>query len=191
MDIEEMLKDPAVVHQNMLLGKIAKIDMLTCAHTHGAEMVARWQAFEAFEKRPKPDLRVWYGSMPESNGKSNWTAMLYREGDMWGGITIDRSEYPDRVRYEADRMRFLIGEIDKAPDLTKYDADKCDTPVIAVKIDPQDLVCDISPRALPYPLRDFHRAMTEGPLHYTWQDKPHRLVYDLIAAVKYYAQKGQ
>jgi len=34
--------------------------------------------------------------------------------------------------------------------------------------------------------------MSKGPLHYTWQDKPHRLVYDLIAAVKHYAnQAGQ
>src|SRR6188508_2778256 len=56
-------------------------------------------------------LSVWYGSMPESNGKSNWTAILYRKSEEWlgglaEGITIDRSEYPDRVRYEADRMRY-------------------------------------------------------------------------------------
>lgn len=48
--------------------------------------------------------------------------------------------------------------------------------------------CDIKPRALDYPLSDYHRAVgNEGPLGYTWQDKPHRLVYDLIAAVRYYA----
>lgn len=45
----------------------------------------------------------------------------------------------------------------------------------------------IEPRPLLYPLSDYHRAMTDGPLHYTWIDKPHRLVYDLIAAVRYYA----
>lgn len=45
----------------------------------------------------------------------------------------------------------------------------------------------IEPRPLLYPLSDYHKAMTEGPLHYTWIDKPHRLVYDLIAAVRYYA----
>lgn len=47
--------------------------------------------------------------------------------------------------------------------------------------------CEIDARPLRYSLRDYHRAMTEGPLNFTWQDKPHRLVYDLIAAVKYYA----
>ena len=49
------------------------------------------------------------------------------------------------------------------------------------------LDCDIQPRPLAYPLTDYHRAGIDGPLHYTWQDKPHRLLYDLIAAVRYYA----
>ena len=49
------------------------------------------------------------------------------------------------------------------------------------------LDCDIAPRALSYSLRDYHRAGIDGPLHYTWTDKPHRLLYDLIAAVRYYA----
>jgi hypothetical protein len=68
-------------------------------------------------------LSVWYGSMPESNGKTNWTAILHR-GDVTSGITIDMSEYPDRVRYEADRMRWMIGELDKEPFILDYDADK-------------------------------------------------------------------
>jgi len=68
-------------------------------------------------------LSVWYGSMPESNGKTNWTAILHK-GDIAEDITIDRSEYPDRVRYEADRMRWMIGEIDKEPWILDYDADK-------------------------------------------------------------------
>jgi len=70
-------------------------------------------------------LSVWYGSMPESNGKKNWTAILHR-GDFMEGITIARSEYPDRVRYEADRMRHLIGELPEAPDILAYDADLCE-----------------------------------------------------------------
>ena len=74
-------------------------------------------------------LTVWYGDMPESNGKSNFTAILMRkDGDKWDnmtdGITIDRSEYPDRVRYEADRMRYLIGEISERPDILAYDDKK-------------------------------------------------------------------
>lgn len=72
----------------------------------------------------KPELTVWYGAMPETNGKTNWTAILHREGQrLWEGITIDRSEYPDRVRYEADRMRHLIGELADEPDILAYDAE--------------------------------------------------------------------
>ena len=77
----------------------------------------------------QPKLAVWYGAMPESNGKSNFTAVLMREGEslfdgLAGGITIDRSEYPDRVRYEADRVRYLIGELKEEPFILDYDADK-------------------------------------------------------------------
>ncbi len=72
----------------------------------------------------KPHLTVWYGSMPETNGKTNWTAMLHRKGQHpWEGITIDCSEYPGRVRYEADRMRHLIGDLADEPDILAYDAD--------------------------------------------------------------------
>lgn len=68
-------------------------------------------------------LQVWYGPMPETNGKSNFTTIPHK-GDFTSGITIDRSEYPDRVRYEADRMRWMIGEIEKEPWILDYDADK-------------------------------------------------------------------
>lgn len=72
----------------------------------------------------KPELTVWYGAMPETNGKTNWTAMLHRKcHHPWEGITIDCSEYPDRVRYEADRMRHLIGELEDEPDILAYDAE--------------------------------------------------------------------
>lgn len=75
-------------------------------------------------ERSAPVLQVWYGAMPETNGKTNWTAMLHRKGQhLWEGITIDRSEYPDRVRYEADRMRHLIGELADEPDILAYDAE--------------------------------------------------------------------
>ncbi|WP_277268334.1 hypothetical protein [Pantoea septica] len=71
-------------------------------------------------------LAVSYGAMPESNGKSNWTAMLHRkaEGIMGPYLTIAVSEFPDRVRYEADMARFLIGELSEEPDILDYDADK-------------------------------------------------------------------
>ena len=76
-------------------------------------------------RRAKPvTLSVWYGAMPESNGRENWTAMLHRKGaHPWEGIMIDRSEYPGRALYEADRMRFLIGEIDVEPDILAYDSE--------------------------------------------------------------------
>ena len=51
------------------------------------------------------------------------------------------------------------------------------------------LACEIQPRPLSNPLTDYHCAGVNGtPLHYTWTDKPHRLLYDLIAAVRFYAQ---
>jgi hypothetical protein len=75
----------------------------------------------------QPELTVWYGPMPESNGKSNFTATLMRKGadpfdtDQY---TFSCSEYPDRVRYEADCMRYLIGEVAEKPWITDYDANK-------------------------------------------------------------------
>lgn len=41
------------------------------------------------------------------------------------------------------------------------------------------------PRALAYLLEDYHLAPSgEGPLASEWEDKPHRLLYDLIAAIR-------
>ncbi|WP_368526225.1 hypothetical protein [Enterobacter asburiae] len=73
----------------------------------------------------KHELTVWYGSMPESNGKANWTAILHRKGEgrCMDGFTIDRSEYPGRVLYAADRVRYLIGEKSERPSILDYDAD--------------------------------------------------------------------
>ena len=90
-----------------------------------------------------PKLTVWYGSMPESNGKSNWTAILH-SGDITTGMTIERSECPDRVRYEADRVRYLIGELKEEPLILDYDADKHSgyvapaalAPAAVVRVDP-------------------------------------------------------
>ncbi|MGQ4858904.1 hypothetical protein [Enterobacter roggenkampii] len=63
--------------------------------------------------------------MPESNGKANWTAILHRKGEgrCMDGFTIDRSEYPGRVLYAADRVRYLIGEKSERPSILDYDAD--------------------------------------------------------------------
>lgn len=97
-------------------------------HNNALSEVARLNAAPVQQVSPaRPELAVWYGSMPESNGKSNFTALLYRKGEsLMGGVTItlDRSEYPDRVRYEADRVRYLIGELEDEPFIPDYDADK-------------------------------------------------------------------
>ena len=78
----------------------------------------------AVETHVQSKLTVWYGSMPESNGRTNWTAILHR-GKMSEGYTIDRSQYPGRVHYAADRVRWLLGELDKEPWILDYDGDEC------------------------------------------------------------------
>jgi hypothetical protein len=81
-------------------------------------------------RTPAPEgeaVTVWYGKMPESNGRENWTASLRRVNstDPWGQeFCFARSEYPDRVRYEADRVRWIIGELPERPDILAYDPDK-------------------------------------------------------------------
>ena len=77
----------------------------------------------------QPRLTVRVQSFPESNGKRNWTALLVRV-DAWGGlvgncggITIDRGECWNRVAYEAERARLLIGERDTEPDIMDYGDD--------------------------------------------------------------------
>ena len=73
-----------------------------------------------------PVMEVWVGPMPESNGKSNFTAILRRKGGnfiMDPMFTIARSEYPDRVRYEADEVKYLLGLIDEKPCVIDYDTD--------------------------------------------------------------------
>jgi hypothetical protein len=74
---------------------------------------------------PTPVLTVWYGKMPESNGRENWTAIIGRKGDdiHLNGFCFARSEYPGRVLYEADRMRWIIGEREEKPRILEYDAD--------------------------------------------------------------------
>lgn len=100
-------------------------DDFDSAFEHGKAV--GWNAYRAAMLQGadgKPELTVCYGSMPETNGKTNWTVMLHRKGQHpWEGITIERSEYPDRVRYESDRMRHLIGELSEEPDILEYDAD--------------------------------------------------------------------
>lgn len=93
----------------------------------------------------KHEVTVWFGAMPETNGKMNWTAMLVRK-DAAGmeahidGITLMRSEYKDRVRYEADRMRYLIGELDEEPFILDYDENLIDNPQFPQMTPEQDKI---------------------------------------------------
>lgn len=85
------------------------------------------------ELAARPELTVWFGSMPESNGKRNWTVMLCRKGqgllgDIARGFCISRSEYYDRERYEADCLRFLVGERAEYPDILEYPGDTKEPP---------------------------------------------------------------
>ena len=92
----------------------------------GRKLLAAQEEIAALKGEQVPvALTVWYGSMPESNGKENWTAILHRKGEgKLDGITIDRSEYPGRVLYAADRARYLIGEKQDRPHILSYDSDK-------------------------------------------------------------------
>lgn len=79
----------------------------------------------------QPLLTVRLQSFPESNGKRNWTALLVRT-EPWdrligncGGITVARGELWNRVAYEAERTRFLIGERDTEPFILDYGDDIC------------------------------------------------------------------
>ena len=81
----------------------------------------RWAPLPGSEPKPV-ELAVYFDCMPESNGQRNWTVMLYRKGgSVFDGLSFVRSEYYDRARYEADCLRFLIGELAEEPDILAYD----------------------------------------------------------------------
>lgn len=79
------------------------------------------------------ELKVVLFKMPESNGKNNWQAYFKRKNDTelkglvgsMGGICISWGEQWNRVAYEAERARFLIGERNTEPDLMQYGSDVC------------------------------------------------------------------
>jgi hypothetical protein len=77
----------------------------------------------------QPRLTVRLTSFPEANGKRNWTALLVRV-DKWeglvgncGGVTVAHGELWNRVAYEAERAKFLIGERDTEPFVLDYGDD--------------------------------------------------------------------
>jgi hypothetical protein len=49
---------------------------------------------------------------------------------------------------------------------------------------PETVIDGIKPRPLAQPLEAYRQALNgEGPLSAEWSDKPHRLLYDLLAAL--------
>ena len=77
----------------------------------------------------QPKLTVRLTSFPESNDKRNWTALLVRV-DKWdglvgncGGISLARGEFWNRVAWEAECAKFLIGERDTEPFILDYGDD--------------------------------------------------------------------
>lgn len=81
------------------------------------------------QRENQPKLTVKLTSFPESNGKRNWTALLVRE-EKWGGligncggISIAHGEYWNRVAYEAECAKLLIGERDTEPCILDYGDD--------------------------------------------------------------------
>lgn len=135
MTLEEFIKEEL----GLSTRKIASGDY----QSFGASIAAK-----TYEHFAGAGLAVWYGPMPESNGKTNWTAILHRKGEgIMNGphMTIERSEYPDRVRYDADRVRHIIGELAEEPDILAYDPNlhsgyvKPTPPMPAAEVENQNL----------------------------------------------------
>lgn len=90
------------------------------------------------------ELKVVLFKMPESNGKRNWQAYFKRKNDpdfnglvgSMGGICISWGECWNRVAYEAERARFLIGDRSNEPNLMQY-GDDVNTPEEWKGIDPE------------------------------------------------------
>lgn len=90
------------------------------------------------------ELTVKLVSLPESNGKRNWQAYFVRKNNdnfkgligSLGGVCIAWGECFNRVAYEAERARFLIGERTEEPKIKAY-AEDVDTPQEWKGVDPE------------------------------------------------------
>jgi hypothetical protein len=77
----------------------------------------------------KPQLTVRVVSRPESNGKRNWSAEFVRTTPFHGlvgsagAISICVGECWNRVAYEAERARVLLGERESEPLILDYGSD--------------------------------------------------------------------
>lgn len=109
---------------NLLTNEFAKseAEYTLYAFGNGYAVKVMTADFHNNETSQEQKLQVWFDAMPESNGKSNWTAILHK-GDLVEGFQFARSEYKDRVRYDADCMKHLIGQLPDKPDILEYDGD--------------------------------------------------------------------
>ena len=132
-----------VIPQNGNFQDLAKVYASMYASPHHITFTT--DGLKRFIKELTPNkvaLKVIIRSYPESNGKRNWTALLTRE-QPWhglagngGGITIARGELWNRVAYEAERTRVLLGERESEPPILEYGKD-IQTPAEWVGNDPE------------------------------------------------------
>jgi hypothetical protein len=125
----EQLRKKALRMLDYGKGRCVQIDANTLL-----DLLAALRAAGAGSREPQPRLTVRLCSFPESNGKRNWTALLVRTDAAWGGligssggITVARGELWNRVAYEAERAKFLIGERADEPWILDY-GDDIETP---------------------------------------------------------------
>jgi hypothetical protein len=158
------------VDRNAVLEEVAALFKQPYVQHDGCDIQEAIRALKDAAPASVPKLRVWYGAMPESNGKSNFTAILHA-GAIEEGITLDRSEYPDRVRYEADRARYLIGELKDEPFILDYDADKHSDYVVPVaQPAAQGAVCGPINEALAKYVRELEQALSGAPAQQSQPD---------------------
>lgn len=131
-----LLNDLVDMQQSMVYA--ARKGVLVAAENLIVSLLTKISQLETDATNCGSNLDVWYGAMPESNGKSNWTAVLYNNtGDQWdiaSGFTLARSEYPHRVRYDADCIKHMLGKIPNKPDILEYDGDVCDNEDVDVEL---------------------------------------------------------
>lgn len=127
-ELAEMRKSSGQAHD---VTKLERIAFASTNENQYTAMCKHWfrKGVEAATRNEPPRLTVRLISFPESNGKRNWTALLVRE-EKWdgligncGGISLARGELWNRVAYEAECARYLIGERSTEPFILDYGDD--------------------------------------------------------------------
>lgn len=89
-----------------------------------------WAAAPIIMGGGQPLLKVEIHRYPESNGKTNWTALLLRQepfkglvGTGGGMVLASEPYYWNRAAYYAERCKFLLGMRDTEPFILDYGDD--------------------------------------------------------------------